>query len=227
MGAWRWFPVRPGGASSLEWGLMRQQSLGRMYRVGVAWAAALLLQAGLATPVIGQGQVTISAQVTVGGQGGIPSGSDDTEQSNQPTGFTLAKPPPTVGENLDDFERYRDKKAWTKAFAALEKVQAEAHGGMLPLGGNFFVPAQLKIRRELLSLPPEGRQAYRIFRRFRPARRRAATWKVSSKSSANISFVRWATARRIGWATPGLRPAISRPRRNAGVPFSRIFPIRR
>ena len=79
------------------------------------------------------------------------------------SGFGLRKQPPPVLETVEDFERYRDHKAWEKAFAALAKV-SDTGGDRLVLGPDgLAIPTATKIRGELLSLPPDGREAYRLF----------------------------------------------------------------
>ena len=82
---------------------------------------------------------------------------------DQHQGFVTRKQPAAVGEAFEDFERYRDHQAWEKAFAALAKV-SDAAGDRLVAGPDgLAVPVPVKVRRELLSLPPDGREAYRLF----------------------------------------------------------------
>ena len=108
-----------------------------------------------------------SASASPGQRGVVAVNGDENKDAN--TGFMVRKQPAAVTDAIDDFERYRDHKAWEKAFAALAKV-GEAAGDRLVLtpepagaGERVAIPAPLKVRRELLSLSPEGRQAYRVF----------------------------------------------------------------
>ena len=50
-----------------------------------------------------------------------PAG-DDAPASNNPPGFSVHKEQRPVWDAFEDFERYRDKKAWEKAFGALSKI---------------------------------------------------------------------------------------------------------
>jgi outer membrane protein assembly factor BamB len=86
---------------------------------------------------------------------------DDAEQNH--SGFVLRKQPAAVTEAIEDFERYRDHKAWEKAFAALAKVADAGGDRLLVTSDGLAIPAAAKVRRELLTLPPDGREAYRLF----------------------------------------------------------------
>ena len=89
-----------------------------------------------------------------------------TQAQENPTpagGFSVRKETPAVSEAIEDFERYRDKKAWEKAFAAIAKVADSQSGRLVPATGGFFVPTSRKIRDDLLTLSAEGREAYRLF----------------------------------------------------------------
>ncbi len=83
--------------------------------------------------------------------------------ANQQTGFSVHKEKPAVLEAVEDFERYREKQAWEKAFAALGKAFDQAQGGLIPDKDGFMVDVSAKLRSEMLSLPPQGREAYRLF----------------------------------------------------------------
>ncbi len=79
------------------------------------------------------------------------------------SGFMVRHQPQPITDAIEDFERYRDRKAWEKAFAALDKV-ADAGGDRLVVGPDgLAVSTPAKVRGELLTLPPDGRQAYRLF----------------------------------------------------------------
>ena len=90
--------------------------------------------------------------------------ADSTEtQTDKSPAFSVHKEQQPVIDAFDDFERYRDKKAWEKAFGALNKIEDGKPGRLVPGKDGFMVPTDLKIRGELLSLPPDGREAYRLF----------------------------------------------------------------
>jgi outer membrane protein assembly factor BamB len=86
----------------------------------------------------------------------------DTATDKSPA-FSVHKEQKPVVEAFEDFERYRDKKAWEKAFAALGKIEEGKPGRLVPDKDGFMIPTDLKVRAELLSLPPDGREAYRLF----------------------------------------------------------------
>jgi hypothetical protein len=77
----------------------------------------------------------------------------DTATDKSPA-FSVHKEQKPVVEAFEDFERYRDKKAWEKAFAALGKIEEGKPGRLVPDKDGFMIPTDLKVRAELLSLPP-------------------------------------------------------------------------
>jgi outer membrane protein assembly factor BamB len=85
------------------------------------------------------------------------------ETTDQPNAFVVRKESKLTLDALEDFERFRDKRAWEKAFGALEKVATTDPGRMVAAADGFYVPTTERILTELLSLPPDGRQAYRLF----------------------------------------------------------------
>jgi len=90
--------------------------------------------------------------------------SDEAQtQTDKTPAFSVHKEQKPVIDAFEDFERYRDKKAWEKAFGALSKIEDGKPGRLVPDKDGFMVPTDLKVRAELLSLPPEGREAYRLF----------------------------------------------------------------
>jgi outer membrane protein assembly factor BamB len=87
----------------------------------------------------------------------------DSTDTDKAPGFSVHKEERPVTDAFEDFERYRDKKAWEKAFGALGKIEEGKPGHLVGGKDGLFVPTDLKVRAELLSLPPEGREAYRLF----------------------------------------------------------------
>ncbi len=89
--------------------------------------------------------------------------------SNQPPttdklpGFSVRKEQREIDDAFEDFDRYRDKSAWEKAFTAIAKVEDAKPRRLIADKDGFFVPTESRIRTELLSLPPQGREAYRLF----------------------------------------------------------------
>lgn len=115
------------------------------------WLALLALIAVAAGPRAAMGQMVAMATSSV------------DSQTDKLSGFSVRREQRSVSDALEDFERYRDKKAWEKAFAAMGKIEDAKPGRLVPDKDGFYVPTELKIRAELLSLPPEGREAYRLF----------------------------------------------------------------
>jgi outer membrane protein assembly factor BamB len=89
--------------------------------------------------------------------------TDNSSETDKAPGFSVHKEQRPVADAFEDFERYRDKKAWEKAFAALGKIDEGKPGHLVAAKDGFLVPTELKVRAELLSLPADGREAYRLF----------------------------------------------------------------
>src|SRR4051812_14912971 len=78
-------------------------------------------------------------------------------------GFTVKKVDAKITDALSDFSRYSEKQAWEKAFKAVEKLAETEVTGMLPAKDGFFFPARQAVMKTFLSMPPDGREAYRLF----------------------------------------------------------------
>ena len=87
----------------------------------------------------------------------------EESSGEQQDGFAIRKEGAKFNDALEDFERYRDKKAWERAFRSLEQLAEGKREGMVPAGDGFFVPSAQRVMRALTSLPPDGRQAFRLF----------------------------------------------------------------
>jgi outer membrane protein assembly factor BamB len=105
------------------------------------------------------------AQVMVAAPVAVDDGAAAEEDTqNAAKGFSVKKEEQKVIEQLEDFDRYRDKKAWDRAFKALDGVVSTAQAnGMAPMKDGFWIPTRQKVLRSLVSLPPEGKEAYRLF----------------------------------------------------------------
>src|SRR5258706_5077002 len=91
-------------------------------------------------------------------------GANDNADQTKNTGFSIKKEDQKIIEQFEDFERYRDKKAWEKAFKSLDGVlKAAQTNGMAPSKDGFWIPSRQKVLQSLVSLPPEGKAAYRLF----------------------------------------------------------------
>ena len=49
------------------------------------------------------------------------------------------------------------------ALHALNSIDEASSAGLVPAGDGFLVPIRTRVERCLLRLPPEGREAYRLF----------------------------------------------------------------
>ena len=85
------------------------------------------------------------------------------ENTNAPTGFAVLKADSKVVELIEDFNRYSGKKAWELAFHALGSLDENRNRGLVPTGDGLLVPIRSRVDQCLLHLPPEGREAYRLF----------------------------------------------------------------
>jgi outer membrane protein assembly factor BamB len=90
---------------------------------------------------------------------------NEVEQTDTPKddGFSVRKEAAKFNDALEDFQRYRDKKAWELAFRSLETLAEAKRDGMVSAGKGFFVPSHYRVLNSLTSLSPEGRQAFKLF----------------------------------------------------------------
>ena len=79
------------------------------------------------------------------------------------SGFLVKKVDAKITDAMTDFSRYVEKQAWEKAFKAVEKFAETDVTGMIPAKDGFYFPARQAIMKTFLSMPPEGRDAYRLF----------------------------------------------------------------
>ena len=78
-------------------------------------------------------------------------------------GFTVLKADSKIVEMIEDFDRYAGKKSWELAFRTLNSIDEAKSRGMVPAEDGFLVPIRARVKQSLLRLPPEGREAYRLF----------------------------------------------------------------
>src|SRR5262249_41640062 len=92
-------------------------------------------------------------------------GTETGKVSNHAPERPLQMPPASVEvkEAFDDFERFRRRNAWDRAFKALYSIPEEQAGRFVDGENGFIVPVGRKRRQLLAELPPEGQAAYRLF----------------------------------------------------------------
>jgi len=78
-------------------------------------------------------------------------------------GFSVRKEDPKVVDAFEDFRRHSKAKAWELAFKAIQSVAEKDPKGMVPAGDGLMVPTRQRVWQALATLPPEGREAYRLF----------------------------------------------------------------
>jgi outer membrane protein assembly factor BamB len=88
---------------------------------------------------------------------------DSDDPSNAPKGFAVLKADRKVIESIEDFNRYCGKKSWELAFHALNSIDEGSNHGLVPAGDGLMVPIRDRVDQCLMRLPPEGRDAYRLF----------------------------------------------------------------
>ena len=114
--------------------------------------AALLALVSLLPPSTAQAQVAVAS----------PSAAAEVNDPNRP--FILPAQKSEVTENLADFRRYSEKAQWDRAFKSLQLVLDAATTGLVAGGTDgLLLPSQLLVRQALAGLPPEGKDAYRLF----------------------------------------------------------------
>jgi outer membrane protein assembly factor BamB len=104
-----------------------------------------------------------AARVSIGQVIANQVDSDSSAPTDKSPAFSVHKEQRPILDAFEDFERYRDKNSWEKAFTALGKIEDGKPGRLVPADDGFLIPTDLHIRAELLSLPPQGREAYRLF----------------------------------------------------------------
>ncbi|WP_417378241.1 PQQ-binding-like beta-propeller repeat protein [Gimesia sp.] len=65
---------------------------------------------------------------------------------------------------LEDYERYIRHRMWEKALASLKELsETKSTSRLLPTKDGFLVDAEDRVFQALTALPPEGREAFRLF----------------------------------------------------------------
>ena len=124
-------------------------------------AARALLLAAAAVAIAGEIAIPAHAQVAVATASADDAASDD--QANAPKGFAVLKADSKIVEMFEDFNRYSGKRSWELALHALNSID-EASSARTGSGRRWLFGADSRrVEQCLLRLPPEGREAYRLF----------------------------------------------------------------
>ena len=65
---------------------------------------------------------------------------------------------------LEDYERYIRHRMWEKALTSLKELsETKSTSRLLPTSDGFLIDAEDRVFQALTALPPEGREAFRLF----------------------------------------------------------------
>ncbi|MBI3467755.1 MAG: PQQ-binding-like beta-propeller repeat protein [Planctomycetes bacterium] len=91
------------------------------------------------------------------------TGSAPSDGADPKLPFTLPSQSSEATEALEDFGIQSKRGSWDRAFKALEKLQQANPNGMVGAPDGFLVSVRTRIWQALASLPPAGKDAYRVF----------------------------------------------------------------
>ncbi|WP_298858901.1 PQQ-binding-like beta-propeller repeat protein [uncultured Gimesia sp.] len=107
----------------------------------------------------------LSAQIFVGEARAVAAdaaGNDGTSPHKMP-GFSISVDEKKLNL-LDDYERYVRHRMWEKALTTIKELsETKSTSPLLPTTEGFLVDAEDRIFMALISLPAEGREAFRLF----------------------------------------------------------------
>lgn len=84
--------------------------------------------------------------------------------ANYQPGFSLNVAEPEFREEIADLNKFIDAADWAKAFRLLTELKDEQLQVMSPIGTDGqHVLVKEQLQRQLLSLPPDGRRAFRLY----------------------------------------------------------------
>jgi|GEM_PF-1282256 len=105
-----------------------------------------------------QAQVLFPVAVPAGG-----AADNGGASPHKMPGFSIAIDEKKLNQ-LDDYERYVRHQMWEKALTTLKEMsETKSTSPLLPTGDGFLVDAERRIFMALLSMPAEGREAFRLF----------------------------------------------------------------
>ena len=88
---------------------------------------------------------------------------NDTTTPHKMPGFSISVDEKKLNL-LDDYERYIRHRMWEKALTTLKELSGtKSTSPLLPTAEGFLVDAESRIFMALISLPAEGREAFRLF----------------------------------------------------------------
>tara|TARA_R110002095_G_scaffold191382_2_gene168958 strand:+ start:1134 stop:3290 length:2157 start_codon:yes stop_codon:yes gene_type:complete len=118
----------------------------------IMWGA-LFLPSGMIASLFAQGVLAVPVKMAA------ESGS----APHKMPGFSISVDEKKLNL-LDDYERYVRHRMWEKALTALKELsETKSTSPLLPTADGFLVDAEQRIFLALVSLPAEGREAFRLF----------------------------------------------------------------
>ena len=121
-------------------------------RVTIAAALALALVAR-----------TACAQAQIRTFTAVAATLDAVDPNDPKRQFQLPTQTPATREAFEEFERFRKRGIWERAFKELATIREKKLTGLLSDRDGFLLGADRQLRKILADLPPDGKAAYRLF----------------------------------------------------------------
>lgn len=126
---------------------------------GLAWIAA----AGFAWPGMGD-ELLVAEAVGEALLGIDEDGEDELDLLQTQPGFTLLVADEDLHKQMNELNTFMAESDWAKAFRLLTELDSDQLQVMVPMGSEGqHVLVKEQLQRQLLSLPPEGRRAFRLY----------------------------------------------------------------
>jgi outer membrane protein assembly factor BamB len=115
---------------------------------------------------------------------------EDAAQQQATKAFTVTPLPAEAKDGLDEWDKFARRKQWESAFKALQKVREKTPPtAMFEQKSGFLIPAIRHYHELVRELPPEGKDAYRLFH-DPPAKKALAEAKGKDEEARLESIVR-------------------------------------
>ena len=119
----------------------------------IGWSIVCACAAGLLLPT----PAAEGRQRFLNGMVNVAGAQSDGEEAPKTNGFSIKKEDQKIIEQFEDFERFRDKKAWDRAFTSLNKLfETGDTGAMSPTKEGFWIPTRPKAPAHAIG-PATGR----------------------------------------------------------------------
>jgi outer membrane protein assembly factor BamB len=116
---------------------------------------------GIAVEVRDEGAVVFQADLAIDDG---KANEADADAMNYKPGFALMTADEDLRKQMSQFDGFLRETDWAKAFRVLTDLTDDRLQSMVPMGGDGrHVLVKEELQRQLLSLPPEGRRAFRLY----------------------------------------------------------------